>query len=63
MPDSEYTTELLERRTHLQGVVEVRDFTKVVQELVNPGLVVLDEGIKCDHVRFLSIGWLVGKIL
>ena len=55
MQDSEYTTELLERWTHLQGVVEVRDFTKVVQELVNPRLVILDEGVQCDHIRFLGI--------
>lgn len=48
---------------HLKSVVEVANLAKVVQELVDSRLVVLDERVERDHVSFLGIRRLVGQIL
>lgn len=44
---------------YLKRVIEVTDFTKIVQKLIYAGFVVLDEGIERHHVCFLGVRWLV----
>lgn len=44
-----------EGNTHLKGIVEIADFAKIVQELVDPRLIVLDKWVQGDHVGFLGI--------
>ena len=48
---------------YLKCVIEVSHFAKIVEELVDTGLVVLDEWVQRDHVRFFRIRRLVGQIL
>lgn len=50
-------------RTHLKSVVEVSDLAEVVQELVDPRLVVLHERVQRHHVCLLRVRRLVGQIL
>ena len=54
---------LKEETSHLERLVEIADLTKLVQESVNPRLVVLDEGVEGGHVCLLCVGRLVGKVL
>lgn len=42
-------------RTHFEGVIEVANFAKIVQELVDACLVVLNEGVQGDHICLLRI--------
>lgn len=48
---------------YLQTLVKVANFAQVVEELVYPGLVVLDKGVEGHHVGLLGIGRLVGQVL
>lgn len=49
--------------THLKSVIEVADLTKVIQEEIDPGFVILHERVKNDHVCLFRIRRLVGQIL
>ena len=54
---------LKEETSHLERLVEIADLTKLVQESVNPRLVVLDERVERDHVSLLCVRRLVRKVL
>ena len=54
---------LKEGISYLKSIVEVADFTEVVQELVDAGLVGFDEGVEGDHVSLLCVRWLVCEVL
>ena len=49
--------------SHFKGVIKIANLAQVVEELVDTGLVVLNEWVQCDHVRFLCVRRLVGQIL
>lgn len=47
----------------LERLVKVSNLTQLVQELVHPCLVAVDERVERLHVRLLGIAWLVGQVL
>jgi hypothetical protein len=49
--------------TNLKSVVEVSDLAQIVQELVDPRFVVLNEGVERDHVGFLRVRRFIRQIL
>lgn len=52
-----------EQFTYLKGIIEVGNVTEIIQELIDAGLIVLDERIKAHHVLFLGVGWFVREVL
>ena len=51
------------KHKYLEGLVEIANFAKLVQEAVDLRLVVLDEGVEGGHVHLLRVRRLVGKVL
>lgn len=49
--------------TYLQRVIEVTNFTKIVEELINSGFIVLHKRVECHHIRLLRIRRLIRQIL
>ena len=52
-----------ETTANLESVIKIANFTKIIQELVDPRLVIFHKRIKRDHVRFFGIGRFVRQIL
>lgn len=53
----------IENKHYLQALVEITNFAQIVEELVYPGLVVLDKRVESHHVGLLGVGGLVGQVL
>lgn len=51
------------RKTYLKCIVEIHHFTQSIEELVDTGFVVLNEGVERHHVRFFRIRRLIREIL
>jgi hypothetical protein len=50
-------------KTCLKSFVEVADFAEIIQELVDPGFIVLYKRIESHHVRLLRVGRLICQVL
>lgn len=50
-------------KTHLKSIVEIAHFAKVVQELVDPSLVILHERVQRHHILLLGVRGLVRQVL
>ena len=50
-------------KNNLQGIIEVSDLAKVIKELVDARLVILNKRVECDHIGFFCVGGFVSQIL
>lgn len=48
---------------YLKSLIEVPDFAEIIQELVDPGFIVLYKRIERHHVRLLGIGRFICQVL
>lgn len=50
-------------KTDLKGFVEVPNFAQIIEEEIDPSLIVLDKRIKGCHISLLGIRRLIRKVL
>lgn len=52
-----------EGATYLQRIIEVANLAQVVEKLIDPGFVILDERVESGHISLLGVGGFVGQVL
>lgn len=50
-------------RKYFKSVIEIPNFTEVIEELVDARFIIFDKGVERDHVDLLRIRGLVCKVL